>query len=176
MKFTPLSVQGAMLVEIEPITDARGLFARTFCEREFAACGLPDRFAQHSISFNRRRGTLRGLHFQREPHGEAKLVRCLRGAAFDVVVDLRAGTPGFGRWCSVEITDIARNAVFVPRGCAHGFQSLLDDTELLYLIDVPYVPDSASGIRWDDPQVGITWPIAEPTVSARDELLPRLGS
>lgn len=164
-----------MLVEPEPAVDARGLFARTFCAQSFAAHGLASEFVQHSVSFNIQAGTLRGLHYQKTPHGEAKLVRCLRGRAFDVVVDLRAGTPAFGRWCSIELTAEARNAVFIPRGCAHGFQTLEAETELLYMMDAPYDPKGDAGIRWDDPRLAIAWPAAPAVISPRDQQLPWLG-
>lgn len=173
MKFTALALPGVYEIDIAPAGDERGFFARTFCAEEFAAAGLPGDFVQHSISYNRRAGTLRGLHYQRAPL-EAKLVRCLGGAAFDVIVDLRRGTPGYGRWCAVELTAGRRNAVFVPKGCAHGFQTLADETELLYLIDTPFVAGAASGIRWNDPVLAIPWPITDPILSERDRALPGL--
>jgi dTDP-4-dehydrorhamnose 3,5-epimerase len=173
MKFASLALPGAVAVEIEPAEDTRGLFARVFCAEEFAAQGLPGAFTQHSISYNRRRGTLRGLHYQVEPP-EGKLVRCLIGAAWDVVVDLRPLSPGYRRWCAIELDARRRNAIFVPKGCAHGFQTLTDDTELLYLIDTAYRPGAASGIRWDDPLLAIPWPIPDPILSERDRGLPWL--
>jgi dTDP-4-dehydrorhamnose 3,5-epimerase len=174
MKFTPLSLPGVVRIEIEPAADERGLFARLFCAQEFAAQGLPTDFVQHSLSYNRRAGTLRGLHYQRAPQ-EAKLVRCLSGAAYDVVVDLRPSSPAYGQWCALELTARRRNAVLVPKGCAHGFQTLMDETELLYLIDTPYDPAAAAGIRWDDPALAIPWPVADPILSERDRGLPWLG-
>ena len=172
IRFKALPVTGAMEIEVEPEEDARGSFARAFCADEFSAQGLPDHFVQHSLSFNRRAGTLRGLHYQlRRP--ETKIVRCVRGEAFDVIVDLRAGA-GYGRWCVVTLSDQRRNAVVVPAGCAHGFQSLTAGTELLYLIDTPYDASGAAGIRWDDPTLAIPWPLADPILSERDRALPYL--
>lgn len=174
MKFTSLALPGVVLIEIEPAEDARGLFARVFCTDEFAAQGLPGAFTQHSISYNRKRGTLRGLHYQVEPP-EGKLVRCVVGAAWDVVADLRPLSPCYRRWCAIELDARRRNAIFVPKGCAHGFQTLTDDTELLYLIDTPYRPGAASGIRWNDPCLAISWPIPDPILSERDQELPWLA-
>jgi dTDP-4-dehydrorhamnose 3,5-epimerase len=174
MRFTALALPGVVEVQIEPAADARGLFARVFCAEEFAAHGLPADFPQHSISYNQRAGTLRGLHYQRAPQ-EAKLIRCLRGAAYDVIVDLRPELPSYGTWCMVELSAGRRNAVFVPKGCAHGFQTLVDETELLYLIDTPYAAAAAAGIRWDDPALAIPWPLADPILSERDRLLPCLA-
>jgi dTDP-4-dehydrorhamnose 3,5-epimerase len=174
MQFIALALPGVVEVEIEPAEDQRGLFARLFCAEEFAAHGLPADFVQHSLSYNRRAGTLRGLHYQRDPL-EAKLVRCVAGAAFDVIVDLRRDSGHWGRWCAVELSAAKRNAVFVPKGCAHGFQTLVDDTELLYLIDVPFDAGAAAGIRWDDPQLAIPWPVVAPILSERDRSLPCLA-
>ncbi|MBR0774592.1 dTDP-4-dehydrorhamnose 3,5-epimerase [Bradyrhizobium diazoefficiens] len=173
MKFKPLPVPGAVEISIEPDLDARGLFARLFCAEEFAAHGLPSQFAQHSLSCNERAGTLRGLHYQAE-QSEAKLVRCVAGRAFDVIVDLRRSLPSYGRWCAVELGADRRNAVFVPKGCAHGFQTLVDRTELMYLIDVAYDARQAAGIRWDDPSLAIEWPLPDPILSERDQSLPFL--
>jgi dTDP-4-dehydrorhamnose 3,5-epimerase len=174
MKFTALALPGAYEIDLDPAIDDRGFFARIFCAEAFAAAGLPGDFVQHSLSYSRRAGTLRGLHYQTAPL-EAKLVRCLGGAAYDVVVDLRRELPSYGRWCAVELNAGRRNAVFVPKGCAHGFQALADDTELLYLIDTPYVPGAAAGIRWDDPRLAIPWPIPDPILSERDRALPCLA-
>lgn len=173
MRFTPLGLPGVVQVDIEPAEDFRGMFARVFCAEEFAAHGLPSAFAQHSISFNHLAGTLRGLHYQRAPQ-EAKLVRCVRGAAYDVVVDLRPDSDHYARWCAVELSAERRNAVYVPKGCAHGFQTLMAATELLYQIDVPFEASAAAGIRWDDPRLAIPWPLAEPILSQRDRDLPWL--
>ena len=143
MRFSPLDVPGPVLVEIEPLGDERGLFARSFCEREFAAAGLPTRFPQWNISVNRCRGTVRGMHFQAPPHEEAKLVRCTHGAIHDVVIDLRAASTTFGLAAAVMLSRENRAALFVPTGFAHGFQTLEDDTEVLYAMSAEYVPDAA---------------------------------
>ncbi len=176
MKFTPTSVAGAWLVDLERHTDDRGWFARTWCAEEFARQGLDARLAQCSASLNHRRGTLRGMHYQAAPHPEAKLVRCVRGAMFDVALDLRPGSETFGRWASAELTAENGRALYVPEGCAHGFQTLMDDTEVLYQISRPWHPESALGIRWNDPTVGIQWPLAAAAViSDRDRNLPLLA-
>jgi dTDP-4-dehydrorhamnose 3,5-epimerase len=174
MRFTPLAVPGAFLIELERREDTRGFFARTFCEEEFRAHGLDPVMRQCNVSWNRLRGTLRGIHFQREPHPEAKLVRCTRGAAFDVVVDLRRDSPAWRKWASVELTADVRNAVYIPAGCGHGFQTLADDTELFYQMSELYYAPLADGIHWKDPAVGIAWPIVPPIVSERDDAYPNL--
>jgi dTDP-4-dehydrorhamnose 3,5-epimerase len=150
------------------------MFARTFDAELFAERGLSATLTQASTSFNARAGTLRGLHHQAEPHGECKLVRCTAGAVFDVIVDLRPGSPSHLRWHGVELSSENRRAVYVPRGVAHGFQTLVDGTDLLYLIDVPYVAGAARGVRWDDPAFGIVWPEPprERVISARDLSFP----
>jgi dTDP-4-dehydrorhamnose 3,5-epimerase len=168
-------VAGALVVEPDRIEDERGFFARTFSSEEFAARGLDARVDQCSTSFNARAGTLRGLHYQEAPHGEAKLVRCTRGAIYDVALDLRPDSPSYLRWAGVELSADNGRALFIPEGCAHGFQSLLDTTEVLYQISTPYVPGAARGVRWDDPAFGIKWPPAPPggrTMSARDAEYP----
>ena len=174
MRFTALALPGVVQIEIEPVEDARGSFARLFCATEFEAHGLKFNFVQHSLSANLRAGTLRGLHYQRAPQ-ETKLVRCRAGAAYDVVVDLRRDLPSFGRWCAIELSAARRNALLVPKGCAHGFQTLVDGTELLYLIDTPYDAAAATWIRWNDPQLAIPWPLADPILSERDRGLPCLA-
>jgi dTDP-4-dehydrorhamnose 3,5-epimerase len=174
MRFTPLALPGVLEIGIEPEADARGFFARLFDAEAFVAHGLPTHFAQHSLSYNERAGTLRGLHYQ-AGRLEAKLVRCVAGRAFDVIVDLRRTLPTYGQWCSVELAADRRNAVFIPAGCAHGFQTLADRTELMYFIDTPYDAPGAAGIRWDDPSLAIAWPLADPILSARDRALPYLA-
>ena len=172
----PTPLEGAFAVEIEPIEDERGFFARSFCQEEFRAHGLYPVVAQCNVSFNRRRGTLRGLHYQDKPHEEAKLVRCTLGAVWDVIVDIREDSPTRHRWHAIELTAENRRALYVPRGFAHGFQTLLDDSEVLYQMSEFYHPDSARGLRWDDPALGITWPLPDPILSLRDRaysLLPR---
>jgi dTDP-4-dehydrorhamnose 3,5-epimerase len=158
MVLHPTGLAGAYVVEVEPIADERGLFARTFDAEAFRAHGLSADVVQCSTSFNARAGTLRGLHFQAPPHEEAKLVRCTAGAAYDVLLDLRPDSPTHLRWEAVELTAENRRSVYVPRGVAHGFQTLVDATELLYMIDTPYVEAAARGVRWDDPAFGIDWP------------------
>ena len=172
MRFTPSELPDAVIIDIEGHVDQRGLFARTFCEEEFAAAGLPTRFVQSSVSFNTRRGTLRGLHYQAGPRPEGKVVRCTRGAIQDVVVDLRPTSATFLRWVGVELTAENRRALYIPPGCAHGFQTLTDDSEVLYLMTEFYAPEMARGVRWNDPVFGIDWPIANPTMSERDATFP----
>jgi dTDP-4-dehydrorhamnose 3,5-epimerase len=172
-KETPLA--GAFLIALDPHEDERGSFARSFCRREFEAHGLSPVVSQCNISRNRKKGTLRGMHFQAAPHEEAKLVRCTRGAIWDVIVDLRAGSPTRWRWHAAELNAENRLAFYVPEGFAHGFQTLADDTEVLYQMSEFYHPELARGLRWDDPKLGIRWPLADAIVSERDRgyaLLP----
>jgi dTDP-4-dehydrorhamnose 3,5-epimerase len=166
--FTPTPIKDAWLVEVKRLEDERGFFARSFCQQEFKEHGLDPRLAQCNVSFNAKRGTLRGLHYQAAPHEEAKLVRCTQGAIWDVVVDLRRESPSFKCWHGVELTAENRRALYVPGGCAHGFQTLSDDAEVLYLMSEFYHPGSARGLPWDDPAFGIRWPLADPILSARD--------
>lgn len=174
MIFRKTRVPGAFVVEPEPAADDRGFFARTWCRETFAARGLAADLDQCSVSHNRRRHTLRGLHLQAAPHEEAKLVRCTQGRLFDVVVDLRPGSDAYGRWDAVELDAGAHRALYVPAGCAHGFQTLEDDTVVFYQIAGAYVPDAARGVRWDDPELAIDWPSRAPVLSARDRALPTL--
>lgn len=172
MLFKELSLAGAYLVELEPRADARGFFARTFCEDEFAAAGLVTRFPQASVSYNARRGTVRGMHFQAAPHEETKLVRCLAGAVYDVIVDLRPGSPTYRRSVGVELSAQNRLALYIPKGFAHGFQSLRDDSELLYMIDVGYVAGAARGVRWNDPAIDVQWPVPIEVIADKDNEFP----
>ncbi len=173
MKLRELALTGAYLIEPERLEDERGFFARTFCAAEFAARGLRATVAQCSVSYNRRRGTLRGLHYQAPPHEEAKLVRSTRGAAYDVIVDLRPGSATFRQWVGVELSAENRRMLYIPEGFAHGFQTLVDDTELFYQMSTAYVPEAARGIRWDDPDLAIAWPpAAARVISPRDLALP----
>lgn len=167
---TPLA--GAFVVAIEPIEDERGFFARSFCAAEMEARGLSTRVSQCNVSFNRRSGTLRGMHFQRPPHAEAKLVRCTAGRIHDVVVDLRIGSPTFARHFGVELSAENRKALYVPEGFAHGFQTLEDDTEILYQMSHPFVADAAAGFRWNDPAFAIRWPLEVAVISERDSSFP----
>jgi dTDP-4-dehydrorhamnose 3,5-epimerase len=175
MKFTPLPLAGACLVEPELAHDGRGAFARTFCRREFAAHGLETDVAQTNVSFNPMQGTIRGLHWQAAPHEEAKLVRCTHGAAFDAIVDLRRGSPTFGHWHAVELSAANRCMLYVPKGFAHGFQTVQPDTELFYLMSEFYVPEAKRGVRWDDPTLAIAWPMAAALLSEADRALPLLA-
>jgi dTDP-4-dehydrorhamnose 3,5-epimerase len=170
--FKPTELPGVVVIEPEPHADHRGHFARTFCTEEFAGHGLPIAFAQCSTSYNRRRGTLRGLHFQAEPFAEAKLIRCTRGRVFDVTVDLRAASPTWRRWTAVQLDADNGRQVFIPQGCAHGFQTLADDSELFYQITAPYRPKAVRGLRWNDPAFAIPWPVVPPILSDRDAALP----
>ena len=172
MKFLPLELPGVFLIEPEPIADDRGFFARTWCSREFADRGLVAAIAQCSLSFNRRKGTLRGMHYQAPPHEEVKIVRCTAGAIYDVVIDLRPGSPTRGRWLGVELSAANHRHLYVPAGFAHGFQTLADDTEVFYQISQFYHPESARGLRYDDPAFGIRWPLGDITVSERDLSFP----
>lgn len=173
MIFVPTPLAGAWVVEPERVGDERGFFARTWCAETFAAQGLNPALAQCSVSFNERRGTLRGMHYQAAPHAEAKLVRCTRGALWDVVVDLRPDSPTFRQWFGAELTADNRRMLYVPEGFAHGFQTLEDETEVFYQISVPYVPGAGRGVRWDDPAFGIQWPHADERVmSDRDRGYP----
>jgi dTDP-4-dehydrorhamnose 3,5-epimerase len=166
--FKPLDLTGAYLVEIEPRADERGFFARTFCEDEFAAAGLVTRFPQTSISYNARRGTVRGMHFQAAPHEETKLVRCVAGAVYDVIVDVRPGSTTYLRSLGVELSAKNRLALYIPTGFAHGFQTLADDSELQYMIDVNYVAEAARGVRWNDPSLRVEWPDPIEVIADRD--------
>ena len=166
MRFVETPLAGAFVVEIEPREDERGFFARTVCVDEFAAVGLNGAFVQQSVSWNPHPGTLRGLHFQMPPHEEDKLVRVTRGAIFDVIVDLRDRSPTYARSWSIELSADRRNAVYIPKGFAHGFQTLAADTEVLYEMTVRFHPDAARGIRWDDPDLAISWPL-RPDISDR---------
>jgi dTDP-4-dehydrorhamnose 3,5-epimerase len=168
MRFTPAELDGVVIVDVERREDVRGHFARTFCAEEFGRAGLPSVFVQCNTSFNRRCGTLRGLHYQDEPHPEGKLVRCLRGAAFDVAVDIRLGSPTCRRWFGVELSAENARALWIPPGFAHGFTTLTDDTELFYQITEFYHPNLARGLRWNDQAFAIDWPVKDPILSARD--------
>lgn len=176
MEFRETALIGAYVIEPEPANDERGFFARTFCAREFAKRGLSTDIAQCSTSFNRRQGTLRGLHYQADRHAEDKLVRVTMGAIFDVIVDTRADSLTFGRWFGVVLSAENRRMLYIPKGFAHGFQTLKDDSEIFYQISAFYEPASALGIRWNDPDLQIAWPdAANAIVSERDQKLPLLA-
>lgn len=172
MIFRDTDVAGVRIVELEPLADERGSFARSFCADEFAAAGIAMTVVQTNISRNTRRGTLRGMHYQAEPAPEPKLVRCTAGRIFDVAVDLRPDSPSFCRWTAVELNAEAHNGLFVPAGCAHGFLSLNDNTEVTYLMGAAYVPESARGVRWNDPAFAIAWPFEPETMSEKDAAYP----
>lgn len=172
MIFTATPIPGAVVIAPELLTDERGFFARTFCAREFAAHGLVAHVEQCNISFNRQRGTVRGLHFQRPPHGEVKLVRCTVGRVYDIIVDLRPESPTFRRHFAVELDARRCTMLYVPEGVAHGFQTLEDDTELFYQMSAPFHPDAAAGVRWNDPAFAIPWPLSVSVISARDHSYP----
>ena len=156
-------------MDIEPIADDRGFFARTFCKREFEARGLETNFVQCSISYNKKRGTLRGMHYQFSPYEETKIVSCIKGSIYDVVLDLRSDSDTFREWVAVELNDRNHSFLYIPKGCAHGFQTMEDDTEVYYQISEFYHPESARGVRWNDSAFGIEWPIQVANVSARDQ-------
>jgi dTDP-4-dehydrorhamnose 3,5-epimerase len=173
MIFNPTHLEDAYVVELEPREDERGFFARAWCRDEFAEHGLSTEVAQCNVSFNRRRGTLRGLHYQIAPHAEVKLVRCTQGAIYDVIVDLRPGSATFTQWLGVELTAGNRTMLYVPEGFAHGYQTLEDDTETFYQVSASYAPHAERGVRWDDPAFGIEWPYPDhPLISDKDRGWP----
>ena len=172
MIFIETPLPGAFLIEPEPIEDTRGLFVRTWCRRELEAHGLDTRIAQCSTSFNKRKGTLRGMHYQAPPFAETKIVRCTRGAIHDVIIDLRPDAPTFTRHFAVVLTADNRKTLYVPPGFAHGFQTLADDTEVFYQISEFYSPEHARGVRWNDPTFGVRWPDDERTIVDRDRNYP----
>ncbi len=174
MRFVPADLDGAFVIEQERHADERGFFARTWCADELAERGLESRLAQCSVSFNHRRGTLRGMHYQAPPFAEVKLVRCSRGALFDVAVDLRPGSATFREWFGVELSADNGRALYLPRGFAHGFITLADATEVSYQISAPFRAECARGVRYDDPLVGIAWPERVEVIAARDRDYPDL--
>ncbi len=173
MLFTETKLKGAYLIELEIFEDERGYFARSWSQREFEEQGLDARLAECNISFNKREGTLRGMHYQDEPHGQAKLVRCTRGAIFDVIVDLRPDSATFRQWVGFELSPDNGRMLYVPEKFAHGFQTLADNSEVFYQMAAPYAPESAKGVRWDDPAFNIEWPpTKERIIIARDRESP----
>jgi dTDP-4-dehydrorhamnose 3,5-epimerase len=172
MIFYETELKGAFIIEPERNEDERGFFARTWCQREFVAHGLNSRVVQCNISFNRSQGTMRGMHFQEAPYAEARLVRCTQGAIYDVIVDLRSESTTFTRWVAVNLTAGERKMMYIPEGFAHGFQTLMDDTEVFYQMSEFYHPDSARGVRWDDPKFQIRWPFVPTVISKRDQSYP----
>lgn len=168
MKLSALELPDVFLLEPELQTDSRGSFGRLYCRERFLELGLDPAISQCNISHNRLAGTLRGMHFQESPHAEIKLVRCQAGASFHVIIDLRQDSPAYCRWTGVELSPDSHRSLYVPEGCAHGFLTLEPNTTIHYQMSSPYVPESARGVKWDDPAFGIEWPIAVETVSDRD--------
>jgi len=175
MIFTETSLPGVYLIDIEPLEDSRGFFARGWCQKEFEAHGLDAAISQVNISFNPHAGTLRGLHYQREPKAEAKTIRCVRGAVFDVAVDMRESSPNFLQWVGHELSDKNRRSLYIPKGFAHGYQTLVPDTEVLYPTSEFYSGEAEVGIRYDDPALAIRWPEAVQLVSEKDASWPDLA-
>jgi dTDP-4-dehydrorhamnose 3,5-epimerase len=172
MNFIETKLKGAFLVEIEKLTDERGFFGRSWCRKEFDSHGLNSHLVQANVSFNRKKGTLRGMHYQVAPFQESKLIRCTRGAIFDVIIDLRLDSPTYKQWTGVELTADNYTMFFVPEDFAHGFQTLTDETEIAYQVTQFYTPGSESGIRFDDPAFDIKWPLEVTTISDKDRTWP----
>jgi dTDP-4-dehydrorhamnose 3,5-epimerase len=172
MQFRATSLRDAYVIYLEPVRDDRGFFARTFCVREFASHGIETNFPEHSVSLSTRKGTLRGMHYQQLPHGEVKVVRCLRGTIWDVIIDIRPASPTYRRWQGLELSSANGRQLYVPKGFAHGFQALVDEVEVNYLISEPYIPEAARGIRYNDSAFGIVWPLPIVAISPRDMSWP----
>ncbi|MEZ5996691.1 MAG: dTDP-4-dehydrorhamnose 3,5-epimerase [Hyphomonadaceae bacterium] len=172
MLFTKTGLNGAWLIDAEPVRDNRGWFARTFCENEFAANGLETSFVQHSTSQNVHRGTLRGMHFQSGAHAEVKVVRCLKGAILDVIIDLNPASPTYKQWRGFELSADNQRQLYIPKGFAHGFQTLQDNCEIGYLISQFYAPAASTGVRWNDPAFAIEWPLPVAEMSDKDKAWP----
>ena len=172
MKFSETKLKGAYIIDVEPKGDERGFFARAWCRKEFEEAGLDTRVAQVNMSFSKEKGTLRGMHWQMPPHAEVKLVRCIGGVLYDVIVDLRQDSPTFLQWIGVELSADNRRVLLVPEGFAHGFQTLVDDTEVYYQVSEFYAPEAERGARHDDPAFGITWPLPVTTLSQKDANWP----
>lgn len=174
MIFLETALQGAYVIEVEKLEDERGFFARSWCVREFAAKGLDPHLVQCNVSFNKRKGTLRGLHYQIPPHAEVKLVRCTKGALFDVIVDLRKDSPTFLKWVGIELTASNHRMLYIPKLFAHGFQTLEDNTEIFYQMSEFYEPAASKGLRWNDPRLDINWPDVGGVMSQKDQTYPDL--
>ena len=172
MIFTETKLSGAFVIDLERFEDERGFFAQCWSAKEFAARGLNPQLVETNISFNWKEGTLRGMHFQIPPHAQPKLVRCTAGAIYDVIIDLRSNSATFKQWIAVELTAANHRQLYIPEGFAHGFQTLADETEVLYQMSAPYVSESARGVRWNDPSFAIDWPPAERIIIARDQTYP----
>jgi dTDP-4-dehydrorhamnose 3,5-epimerase len=175
MIFTDTRLVGAFLITVERHKDERGFFGRSWCRQEFEQHGLNNNLVQCNISFNNRRGTLRGMHYQTSPFQEAKLIRCTMGAIYDVIVDLRPQSKTFRHWLATILNAENRSAIYVPEGFAHGFQTLIDNTEVFYQMSEFYLPEAAKGVRWNDPTFGIEWPIEKPILSKKDKNYPDWG-
>ncbi|MEX0828312.1 MAG: dTDP-4-dehydrorhamnose 3,5-epimerase [Haliea sp.] len=175
MQFHTTTLDGAWLIDLEPARDQRGFFARTFCVDEFMTHGLETRYPQHSISVSARKGTLRGMHYQREPHSEVKLVRCVRGTIWDVIIDIRPNSSTYRRWQAFELSDSNGSQLYIPKGFAHGFQTVSEDVEVNYLISEPYRSEAARGIRYDDPNFAIAWPLPVTSISEKDLRWPNFA-
>jgi dTDP-4-dehydrorhamnose 3,5-epimerase len=176
MKFATTKIAGVLVVELERRSDERGFFARQWCATEFARAGLDTRIAQINTARSAVAGTLRGIHFQREPHAEVKLVRCTRGAVFDVAVDLRVGSPTFCQWFGVELDEDSGRMLYIPEGCGHGYLTLVPNTDLVYQASIPYAPNSATGVRFDDLAFNISWPARINVISAQDRTWPLISA
>ena len=174
MLFTPSRIPGAWVIDIEPIHDARGFFATTWLPDELRSHGIAPALAQSNLAFNHQRGTLRGMHFQTAPHAQAKIVRATRGELLDVIIDLRPDSPTWRQWESFELTADNRRMLYIPEGLAHGYLTLTDDAEMFYQASSPWVPQSESGVRWNDPAFGITWPFEPTVISEKDRTWPLL--
>jgi dTDP-4-dehydrorhamnose 3,5-epimerase len=174
MQFTPSRIPGAWVIDIAPIHDHRGFFAMTWLPEEFSKRGIDPALAQCNLAFNHKRGTLRGMHFQKAPHGQAKIVRATRGALLDVIIDLRPASSTYRQWDAVELTADSRRMLYMPEGIAHGYLTLTDDVEAYYHASTPWVPQSESGVRWNDPAFGITWPFEPVVMSEKDRNWPLL--
>ncbi len=172
MRFFKIQLDGAFIVESEPYRDERGSFFRSWCKNEFFQHGLPTKICQCNISTNRTKGTIRGLHFQKAPYQEAKFIRCTRGSIFDVMVDIRPDSPTFLQWAGYELSEKNYKALFIPEGFAHGYQTLVDNTEVFYQVNEFYHPEAACELRWDDPALGIEWPLDSISISEKDAQAP----
>ncbi len=172
MRFSKTAIDGVLLIELDAVEDGRGFFARTFCEEEFARAGIAMKVRQMNVSHNRDALTLRGMHYQAAPHGESKVVHCMRGRIFDVAVDLRGDSPSYRKWLGFELSPQLRRALFIPEGCAHGFLTLEASSDLIYAMGHPFVAEAGRGVRWNDPAFGIEWPQQPRVISERDASLP----
>ncbi|WP_339925363.1 dTDP-4-dehydrorhamnose 3,5-epimerase [uncultured Cyclobacterium sp.] len=176
MIFTETELKGAYIIDINKIADERGYFARTFCKNEFEKIGLEANIAQANMSFNPKKGTLRGMHYQVAPYEETKLVKCVSGAIFDIIVDIRKDSPTYSKWTGVELSEENNRMLFVPRGFAHGFITLEDNTAIQYMVSQFYTPGAEKGIKWDDPKFNIQWPIDIAVISEKDNTHPYFNS